>query len=99
MPTQGFNIKSLVHDGFKLNVWDVGGAYWGPAVAGGKQLILQLAPATWFEFPRRCSAGAVAAGSLALLEPCVYSERPHGLLFSARGGRTTRDPTVLEELL
>ena len=33
MPTQGFNIKSLVHDGFKLNVWDVGGqktirSYW-----------------------------------------------------------------------
>lgn len=27
MPTQGFNIKSLVHDGFKLNVWDVGGAW------------------------------------------------------------------------
>jgi hypothetical protein len=25
MPTQGFNIKSLVKDGFKLNVWDVGG--------------------------------------------------------------------------
>ncbi|GBF96430.1 ADP-ribosylation factor [Raphidocelis subcapitata] len=24
-PTQGFNIKSLVKDGFKLNVWDVGG--------------------------------------------------------------------------
>ena len=24
-PTQGFNIKSLVHDGFKLNVWDIGG--------------------------------------------------------------------------
>jgi ADP-ribosylation factor-like protein 3 len=22
---QGFNIKSLVRDGFKLNVWDVGG--------------------------------------------------------------------------
>ena len=21
----GFNIKSLVHDGFKLNVWDIGG--------------------------------------------------------------------------
>merc|ERR1712083_1195017 len=33
MPTQGFNIKSLVHEGFKLNVWDIGGqktirAYW-----------------------------------------------------------------------
>ena len=24
-PTQGFNIKSLVHNGFKLNVWDIGG--------------------------------------------------------------------------
>ncbi len=33
MPTQGFNIKSLLHEGFKLNVWDIGGqktirAYW-----------------------------------------------------------------------
>jgi hypothetical protein len=26
MPTQGFNIKSLIRDGFKLNVWDIGGA-------------------------------------------------------------------------
>jgi ADP-ribosylation factor-like protein 3 len=25
MPTQGFNIKSLAHEGFKLNVWDIGG--------------------------------------------------------------------------
>ena len=25
MPTQGFNIKSLMQDGFKLNVWDIGG--------------------------------------------------------------------------
>jgi GTPase SAR1 family protein len=24
-PTQGFNIKSLMHDGLKLNVWDIGG--------------------------------------------------------------------------
>ena len=34
MPTQGFNIKTLVHEGFKLNVWDIGGQkairpYWG----------------------------------------------------------------------
>lgn len=33
MPTQGFNIKSIVQDGFKLNVWDIGGqktirGYW-----------------------------------------------------------------------
>mmetsp|Transcript_12597 Transcript_12597/g.17513 ORF Transcript_12597/g.17513 Transcript_12597/m.17513 type:complete len:183 (-) Transcript_12597:353-901(-) len=25
VPTQGFNIKSVVKDGFKLNVWDIGG--------------------------------------------------------------------------
>merc|ERR1712166_359664 len=24
-PTQGFNIKSVLHEGFKLNVWDIGG--------------------------------------------------------------------------
>jgi ADP-ribosylation factor-like protein 3 len=33
-PTQGFNIKSLNQDGFKLNAWDIGGqkairTYWG----------------------------------------------------------------------
>lgn len=32
-PTQGFNIKSVVTEGFKLNVWDIGGqkairSYW-----------------------------------------------------------------------
>ena len=26
MPTQGFNIKSITTGGFKLNVWDIGGA-------------------------------------------------------------------------
>merc|ERR1712032_804773 len=25
MPTQGFNIKTLTQEGFKLNVWDIGG--------------------------------------------------------------------------
>ena len=25
MPTLGFNIKSLMHEGFKLYVWDIGG--------------------------------------------------------------------------
>ena len=25
MPTQGFNIKSIEQNGFKLNVWDIGG--------------------------------------------------------------------------
>lgn len=33
MPTQGFNIKSLMRDGFKLNVWDIGGAVtWGVGI-------------------------------------------------------------------
>ena len=27
MPTQGFNIKSLIHEGFQLIVWDIGGGY------------------------------------------------------------------------
>jgi len=24
-PTQGFNVKSITQDGFKLNLWDIGG--------------------------------------------------------------------------
>ena len=32
MPTQGFNIKSLSKDGFKLNVWDIGGKHVVPIV-------------------------------------------------------------------
>lgn len=24
-PTQGFNVKTVSHEGFKLNVWDIGG--------------------------------------------------------------------------
>lgn len=31
MPTKGFNVKSLVHEGFKLNVWDIGGSFVVPA--------------------------------------------------------------------
>lgn len=25
MPTQGFNIKTVLHNGYRLNVWDIGG--------------------------------------------------------------------------
>ncbi len=25
MPTQGFNVKTVVTQGFRLNVWDIGG--------------------------------------------------------------------------
>merc|ERR1712061_502415 len=44
MPTQGFNIKSLVHEGFKLNVWDIGGQktirpYWSNYFEGSDALV------------------------------------------------------------
>mmetsp|Transcript_8471 Transcript_8471/g.23911 ORF Transcript_8471/g.23911 Transcript_8471/m.23911 type:complete len:183 (-) Transcript_8471:100-648(-) len=44
MPTQGFNIKTLVHDGFKLNVWDIGGQktirpYWANYYEGTDGLV------------------------------------------------------------
>ncbi|CAE8722920.1 unnamed protein product, partial [Polarella glacialis] len=40
----GFNIKSLVHDGFKLNVWDIGGQktirpYWSNYFEGSNALV------------------------------------------------------------
>ena len=44
MPTQGFNIKSLMQDGFKLNVWDIGGQTIGGKMIGnyiyGAQAVL-----------------------------------------------------------
>jgi ADP-ribosylation factor-like protein 3 len=44
MPTKGFNIKNLAHEGFKLTVWDVGGqkalrTYWGNYFSGTDALI------------------------------------------------------------
>eukprot|EP00434_Breviolum_minutum_P004567 symbB.v1.2.004030.t1/scaffold227.1/size261201/16 len=44
MPTQGFNIKSIVQDGFKLNVWDIGGQeairpYWSNYFEGTDGLV------------------------------------------------------------
>merc|ERR1712232_1008912 len=44
MPTQGFNIKSIVHEGFKLNVWDIGGQktirpYWSNYFEGSDALV------------------------------------------------------------
>jgi len=44
MPTHGFNIKNLNHDGFKLTVWDVGGQeslreYWTNYFEGTDALV------------------------------------------------------------
>lgn len=43
-PTSGFNIKSIIHDGFKLNVWDIGGQkairpYWRNYFEGTDALV------------------------------------------------------------
>jgi ADP-ribosylation factor-like protein 3 len=44
MPTQGFNIKSIVKDNFKLKVWDIGGqkairSYWDNYFKGSDALV------------------------------------------------------------
>ena len=46
-PTTGFNIKNLNHDGFKLNVWDVGGQetlreYWNNYYANNDALVFVI---------------------------------------------------------
>eukprot|EP01006_Ploeotia_vitrea_P015151 TRINITY_DN42345_c0_g1_i1.p2 TRINITY_DN42345_c0_g1~~TRINITY_DN42345_c0_g1_i1.p2 ORF type:complete len:179 (-),score=36.22 TRINITY_DN42345_c0_g1_i1:85-621(-) len=43
-PTKGFNVKQLEHEGFKLNIWDIGGqesirAYWPNYYEGTDALI------------------------------------------------------------
>lgn len=47
-PTAGFNIKSVAADGFKLNVWDIGGQwkirpYWKNYFANTDVLVIALA--------------------------------------------------------
>ena len=47
MPTKGFNIKNLAHEGFKLTVWDVGGQkalrpYWANYFQGTDALIFVI---------------------------------------------------------
>mmetsp|Transcript_44096 Transcript_44096/g.61281 ORF Transcript_44096/g.61281 Transcript_44096/m.61281 type:complete len:183 (-) Transcript_44096:176-724(-) len=47
MPTKGFNIKNLAHDGFKLTVWDVGGhktlrPYWANYYQGTDALVFVI---------------------------------------------------------
>ena len=44
VPTKGFNIKNLAHEGFKLTVWDIGGqealrAYWSNYFNGTDLLV------------------------------------------------------------
>lgn len=46
-PTHGFNIKNLSHEGFKLNVWDVGGqktlrSYWNNYFSGTDGLVFVI---------------------------------------------------------
>jgi GTPase SAR1 family protein len=50
MPTQGFNIKSVLHEGFKLNVWDIGGNSKASATSHTelpKPITLKMEAALW----------------------------------------------------
>jgi ADP-ribosylation factor-like protein 3 len=55
MPTQGFNIKSITQEGYKLNVWDVGGQkairpYWSNYYQNTNILVSSLSVASSFDF-------------------------------------------------
>ena len=45
-PTQGFNVKSLVQNRFKLNVWDIGKLFMPYAVISARHIS--------YEFSRQC---------------------------------------------
>lgn len=54
MPTQGFNVKSLTRDGFKLQVWDIGGcARVSPSDGAGaiRELDRAHIVTTWLTLP------------------------------------------------
>ena len=83
MPTQGFNIKSLMQDGFKLNVWDIGGQksirpYWRNYFDQTDALVYVIDSAD----SRRMEETATELGQLA--RPAASFGR------SARGGRRSR---------
>ena len=64
-PTQGFNIKTLEHDGVKLNMWDIGGqkairTYWRNYMEGTDCLIYVVDSA---DKKRYCCCSFVAAPS------------------------------------
>ena len=81
-PTQGFNIKSVQHSGFKLNVWDIGGQkhirpYWKNYYANTDAIVRGPPSAAGAPHPR-CRAPptcttARAHGTLALLLRCTWS--------------------------
>ncbi|KAG5460569.1 MAG: ADP-ribosylation factor family-domain-containing protein [Olpidium bornovanus] len=43
-PTQGFNVKSLQQDGFKMNVWDIGGGFSRCVGRGRKRFFFYFVP-------------------------------------------------------
>ena len=65
MPTQGFNIKSVQKDGFKLNVWDVGGQreirpYWRNYFDNTDALVYVIDSADRCGAPLPCAPPAAA---------------------------------------
>ena len=65
MPTQGFNIKSVLHEGFKLNVWDIGGALCG--------LVYRLC-ALHAKFQEACFLSRYRAAPLVTLSCCAFGD-------------------------
>ena len=86
MPTQGFNIKSLMQDGFKLNVWDIGGQksirpYWRNYFDQTDALVYVIDSAD----SRRMEETATELGQLA--RPAASFGRARAAAASARAAR------------
>ena len=82
MPTQGFNIKSLQQEGFKLNVWDIGGQkairpYWKNYYDNTDALVLTtaLAPITVSALHTPCSLCPCGGGCCLRVRLCVSGVR------------------------
>jgi len=76
MPTQGFNIESLQHKGFKLNMWDIGGEnctgtiMWAAHSGSHGQLLFQELLTVLSSFsPRFACASCLRACCLRVLSP------------------------------
>jgi len=84
-PTQGFNIKSVQHSGFKLNVWDIGGQkhirpYWKNYYANTDAIVRSRPPNLGPPHPlcRAPHTGATPPGAHATftLFRCIWSIPP-----------------------
>jgi hypothetical protein len=105
-PTQGFNIKSLVHGDFKLNVWDIGGMHACARSTGIRRRTLPSAlyplysllsvlytlPSTLCPLPSTLDAGS---NRFHTLPPIYHTPHPPQVRSpSVPTGRTTSTPRM-----